>query len=233
VRLVVHLSSIAVYGPAEGEVDEATPTLTGDGPGYAHWKAAAEAICRAEAGPDLSVVILRPSIVYGAGSELWVRTLARRIIAGRWGHFGAAGEGICNLVHVSDVAAAVRAALNVGAGVEVFNINGPEPVTWNTWFSHFARAIGHELPSIAPAAWRRRSRLALPLKAAARIAPVRRRCETYLLGAPSASELRLFALRATYPVEKARRGLGWQPSVCLVEGTQDAVRWLKETGIVA
>jgi nucleoside-diphosphate-sugar epimerase len=235
VQQVVHLSSVSVYGSASGEVSEATPIIASDGRGYAHWKAAAEAACRLANGPDLSVVMLRPAIVYGAGSELWIRTLARRMIDRRWGVFGAAGEGICNLVHVRDVATAVGAAMAARAGGDVFNINGPEPLTWNAWFAHFARAIGQpELPAISPAAWRRRSRAALPLKFVVKFMPrLRQRCENHLLGAPAASELALFGLRAHYPTDAARLRLDWRPVVGLSEGTEDAVHWLRQTGLVA
>jgi nucleoside-diphosphate-sugar epimerase len=235
IRRLIHLSSISVYGRATGLISETTPTIPPGGAGYAHWKAAAEALCRQASGPGFEVVMLRPTIVYGAGCELWVRQLARRILSGRWGMFGDAGEGICNLVHVTDVAEAVGAALLAGLGEDgVFNINGPEALTWNAWFAHFATALGQaELPPVSPAAWRRRSRMALPIKALVRAAPpLRKHFATYLLGAPAASELDLFALKATYPISQASARLQWRPRVGLTEGTQDALRWLRQTGIV-
>jgi nucleoside-diphosphate-sugar epimerase len=107
VRRVVHVSSIAVYGGATGQVREDTPMVAADGRGYAAWKAAAEQACLAETG--VQTVRLRPTIVYGPGSTLWAAQMTRRIRSGRWGVAGAAADGTCNPVHVSDVATAIGA----------------------------------------------------------------------------------------------------------------------------
>ncbi len=109
--------------------------------GYAAWKAAAEQACLAQ--PGVETVRLRPAIVYGAGRHaLGVADGAAHPVR-PLGQFGAAGEGICNLVHVADVAAAVAAALAAPAVAgPAFNVNGPEAITWNQWFARLAAAIG-------------------------------------------------------------------------------------------
>ena len=83
VRRFVHISSVAVYGMARGAVTEAAPLLPAGGQGYGAWKAAAERACLQQDG--IEVVRLRPAIVYGPGSKLWVEQLASRIRSGRWG----------------------------------------------------------------------------------------------------------------------------------------------------
>ncbi|WP_426958441.1 NAD-dependent epimerase/dehydratase family protein [Muricoccus radiodurans] len=227
VRRLVHFSSIAVYGEAAGAVTEETPLLSPDTPGYAGWKVAAEAACLAARG--IEVVRLRPTIVYGPGSPLWVGKMAERIRAGVWGTFGEAGEGTCNLVHVDDVAGAVLAALSAPAAGQVFNVNGPEAVSWNAWFVRLAEAIGAPpLPAIPPGRLRARSLLSLPFKAAARLRPGL--APRWVLGAPAGSEMALFARRATYPTGAARDGLGWVPRVGLEEGLRDTTAWLLARG---
>ncbi len=228
VRRVVHVSSVAVYGRAIGIVREDAPLISPDGNGYAAWKMAAEQACLAE--PGVETVRLRPAIVYGPGGTLWVSRLARRIRAGRWGLFGAAGEGVCNLVHVSDVAAAVSAALAAPAAGAAFNVNGPEAVTWNEWFARLAAATGSRpLQTLSPLAWRTRSLAALPLKALARVRPGI--AADWLLGAPAASELTLFALAARYPTDAAQAALGWTPAIGIAEGLADSVAWLRQEGL--
>ncbi len=231
VRRVVHISSVAVYGTATGLVREESPLIPSNGHGYAAWKAAAEQACLAQSG--LETVRLRPAIIYGAGGTLWVSHMARRIRAGRWGTFGSAGEGICNLVHVADVATAAAAALTAPAAAgAAFNVNGPCAITWNQWFARLAGAIGApRLPSLSPLALQARSFASLPLKALARKRPGI--AADWLLGAPASSELTLFALRATYPADAARKGLGWSPSVGLDEGLADSVAWLRQEGLAA
>ena len=227
-RRMVHLSSVSVYGATTGEVAESTPLIPSGTPGYAGWKVAAEEACLAQRG--LEVVRLRPAIIHGAGSTLWVGRMAERIRAGRWGSFGAAGEGCCNLVHVSDVAEAVAAALSApGAAGRAFNVNGPEAISWNAWFERLAAAMGAPpLRAIPPAAIRARALLSLPLKAAARLRPGL--AASWLLGAPARSELALFALRAHYPTDAARAALGWVPRVGVEEGLAEAAAWLAGGG---
>ena len=216
VRRVVHISSIAVYGAAQGSVTEATPCIAPTGRGYAAWKVAAEDLCLQARG--LEVVRLRPTIVYSPDSPLWVEGLVRRIRSGWWGTFGAAGEGTCNPVHVADVARAALAAVHVpqAAGM-AFNINGADTLSWNDWFRQVALAAG-EPPLVPVAAMRLKLwRLAaLPFRVIRRVAP--RYCPSWVGMVPADSEMALFGLHATYPVTLAQTVLGWTPQVSLQEG---------------
>jgi len=136
--LVVHISSMAVYGAVEGSVDEDTG-LTGELGPYAQAKVAAEGL--ANSYPRR--IILRPGCEYGPGGELWSGRVARFLVAGRLGDLGAAGDGICNLVHVDDLASAVLLGLDNPAAVGgTFNLAVSDPPTWNEYFLRFAIALG-------------------------------------------------------------------------------------------
>lgn len=219
---VVYLSSIAVYGAATGRVTEDTPTVP-PGADYAGTKAACEALLAASAaGGGPAATVLRPAIVYGRGSALWIDTPARRLAAGTIGDMGAAGSGTCNPVHVNDVAAAVAAAVaHPPEGLAAYTINGSERPSWNDYFAALAATLGLPLPQLAPATLRRQHLFGLPMKAAARLLPglAARAALT-----PAASELRLFRLAADYPADAAQAALGWIPRVALAEGLADAVR---------
>jgi nucleoside-diphosphate-sugar epimerase len=134
---VVHLSSLAVYGSITGMVDETVPPR-GDLGDYSAAKLAAERLAaRCE-----SVVLLRPGIVYGAGSPWWSDRIARLLCARRLGDLDVRGDGLCNLVHVDDVAAAAVLALRTpGALGGTFNLGSPRIPTWNDYFSRYARAL--------------------------------------------------------------------------------------------
>jgi len=236
IRRVVHFSSIAVYGTASGVVKEASALVTAKGRGYAHWKVAAEEACRAAAHQRMDVVLLRPAIVYGPGSQQWVTRPARRLMGNVWGGLGTLGQGTCNLVHVGDVAEACLAAIRAPAfaGSEAFNISGPQTLSWNDWHERLAAALGCP-PSreVSPAGWRRRMLLGLPFKVLARLLPAGGRLfERQILAAPAPSELTLFALAATYPTDKAAARLGWQPRIGLEEGLAGSVAWLRASGLV-
>lgn len=226
VRRLVHLSSIAVYGDAQGEVTEKHPRVSSSGSGYAAWKAETEEIC--EAATEIDIVTLRPTIVHGAGSVLWVTKMAQRLRVGAIGDLGPAGEGFCNLVHVRDVAEAAVAGLTGQPGA--YNINGPEPVTWNAYFAQLAQAIGVPLPRISAASLRLRGVAAYPVKALGKVLPpLRGILPAALLEAPTPAEQQLYTLRATYPVDKAATGLSWTPRIGVEDGISEGASWWRHT----
>ncbi len=154
----VHLSSMAVYGPATGQVNEATPLDASLG-WYGRAKCVAEdevhayvasaAYRAAGAKQSPSAVILRPGCVYGPGSQLWVGRVGRWLQAHRLGDLGEAGDGYSNLVHVDDVCSAVLAALRLTLpdhpapeAAPAFNLAAPDSPRWNRYFVDLALAIG-------------------------------------------------------------------------------------------
>jgi nucleoside-diphosphate-sugar epimerase len=139
---VVHFSSVAVYGAAEGLIDEGAPLGAG-----VDWYGAAKVECESIAqdfgNQGLPVVILRPSCIYGPGSALWTVRIGQLLAARRLGDLGARGDGRCNLIYINDVAAAVVACLaRPLANGTALNLSDPDPVTWNNYFMRYGRAIG-------------------------------------------------------------------------------------------
>lgn len=157
VRRIVHLSSMAAYGPATGLVDETAPLVPIDP--YGRAKAECEVIIRDFVARGGDAVVLRPGCVYGPGGEQWVGRIARWLRAGRLGELGGMAEGRCNLTFNDDLAGAVMASLTApeAAGLS-FNIADADPGTWNQYFVRLGREIG------APV--RRVSRLRMQLEAA-------------------------------------------------------------------
>ncbi|WP_051378776.1 MULTISPECIES: NAD-dependent epimerase/dehydratase family protein [Derxia] len=140
--IVVHFSTMAVYGSSTGLVRE-SDELKADIGWYSEVKVKAELMARDFHNKGGRVVILRPGIVYGPGSELWIGRTGRWLRAGRLGDIGELGDGICNLVHVDDVCAAVLASLTRREAIgEAFNLAAPGPDTWNRFFARLAVAIG-------------------------------------------------------------------------------------------
>ncbi len=142
-RRLVHLSSMAVYGPVEGRVDE---SVANDGSlgWYGQAKCEAETHMAAFGAQGGSAVVLRPGCVAGPGSDLWVARIGRLLQARRLGDLGVAGDGWSNLVHVDDVCQAVLAALRADAapGVRTYNLAAPDSPRWNEYFVDLALAIG-------------------------------------------------------------------------------------------
>jgi nucleoside-diphosphate-sugar epimerase len=157
---IVHVSSMAVYGEASGNVDERAPfgkTLSA----YAQARVAAETLARIHP----NVVTLRPGCEYGPECLAWSARVAQWLTARRLGDLGARGDGVCNLVYIDDVVSAVLKALRTeGLEGQGFNLAMPLPPTWNEYFMQFAKALG-----------------ALPVK---RITKRRLQIETKLLAPP-------------------------------------------------
>jgi nucleoside-diphosphate-sugar epimerase len=221
---LVTFSSIAVYGAREGLVTE-------DDEGVAPFDAYAEAKRRcetlfrhwSEAAPGRRVIALRPGIVYGAGSTLWIDKMAQRILSGGWGVFPR-GNGFAALVHIDDLARQTLAACGLLTGGNrealprfvALNAVGPESVEWNDYFQALAGALGRPaLRTWSPAELALRQALAVPAK-------ILRRLGLDLLPqaalAPGAGELALFSLRAQYTGAKAAQVLGFSPAIRLREG---------------
>jgi len=218
---VVHLSTMMVYGTQTGTLDETAP-LRGDWDDYSRAKCEAEALAR----DCPTVVHLRPGIVYGAHSPIWSGWVGQWLLDQRLGDLGAAGEGICNLVHVDDVVAAVLIALRApGIEGQAFNLSLPDPPTWNGYFRAYAGALDVAcVPISAGRLALERTLLAPPLKIlellASRLRPgwqTPQPIRPWLL--------RLCAHAVRLDVGKAERflGLQWTP---LETGLRDSADWV-------
>lgn len=204
--LIVLLSSMTVYGSARGTVREDAP-LTGGLGAYSDAMVIAEA-CAARYP---RAIVLRPGVEFGPGAESWSGRPARWLAARRLGDLGARGDGICNLVYIDDLAAAVLGALRHPefAG-RAFNVAMPDPPTWNEYFIGYARALG-----AVPVARIGRRRLdletkvlAVPLKIAERAA----RAAGLSWSPPPAippSLLRVAGQEVELDSTQAREALGW------------------------
>ena len=143
-RRIIHLSTMSVYGDAEGLVNEDLPLDQPTG-WYGEAKRQAETHMSEFAQNGGEVCVLRPGCVFGPGSELWVGRTGRWLEAGRLGDLGIAGDGWSNLVHVDDVCQAVLSALKLeimSGEVPIFNLAAPDSPRWNDYFVDLAIAIG-------------------------------------------------------------------------------------------
>lgn len=221
---IIYLSSMAVYGSAEGLVDE-QHSLSGDAGAYAEAKLQAERM----ASKYPSAVILRPGCVYGPESPQWSGRIARWLLAHRLGDLGAAGDGFCNLIHVDDLVAAVLVALwKPQIEGEIFNIAQPAPPTWNEYFVRYARSLG-AVP-VRRISQRRLTveakLLAPPLKVLEILTGKVGRSTAGLPAPMPPSLLRLWRQEIRLDVDKAERmlNLSWTP---LDTGLRETAGWVR------
>ena len=251
VRKVVFTSSVAVYGEAGGVVREDTAPV-GPLTAYGAAKARAEAICREMADAHLSVVTLRPTLIYGPFSDQWSLPYLARFASGRWPALGARGEGRCNLVYVGDLVHFARHLIARDTGpYAVFNANGPEVPTWNSYLERFNAALG--FPPMRPEAAglglrvalrrpvRRLGKYALANHRGALVAladrspglkAMMKRTEADLRLNPNDDEMRRFSTDVTYSMDAARAA-GFVPPTSVDEGLALTADWARATSLVA
>ena len=226
VRRVVHTSSVAALGVPE---DVPGQRLPGKAPflneahtwnyrpdywpyGYAKYLAELEVQKAVTSGMD--VVIVNPTVVFGAGDvyrqdSSIVMQVARHKV-------GVLAEGGLNAVHVADVVAGQLAALEHGVTGERYILGG-QNLTHQELIGKIAAIVGAPVP-----------RVVLPgglLRAAARPLGL---FQQYLDLPVSTSELHLAGYHFYYDNRKAQVELGLQPPRPIEEALREAYEWFKQ-----
>lgn len=250
VERFVHISTIDVYGQADGVFDECQPLVAGTSE-YADAKIDAEKTCRRFVERGLPVVTLRPTLVYGPFSESWTVEWAERLQSPPWLLSEEDCQGSCNLLYVDDLIAAIGLALEGDAAIgEAFNINGPEQPTWSAYLQALNDALG--LPPLKPrsaTASHLSARVMSPVRAGAKfllahyggavkaiydryaIAKLGMRfAERTIRKTPTLGELGLLRRVASFPTTKAQTLLGYAPSFSMADGIGLSAAWLRHHG---
>jgi nucleoside-diphosphate-sugar epimerase len=216
VKRVVHLSSVGAYGPPHRDMmDEEHPIDLEQEDVYGRSKAAGELSVRklaAELG--LEVVIIRPAMVYGPRAYSWTLGLYRMVKKGVPVLFGK-GDGHSHPVYIDNLIDGIMlAAVHPNAAGEAFNFCD-RPVNWHTWWNYYGQMAGRKPRRI-------------PLWIAKIFAVL---SDTFKLKLPlSRVRLKYYARKLVFPIEKARRLMGYEPRIDLDEGMKRAEAWLREEG---
>jgi nucleoside-diphosphate-sugar epimerase len=136
---------------------------------------------------------------------------------------------------------------------EIFNINGPEVVTWNEYFEQFNNVLG--LPAMMsekPGRIRVGMGMVEPIRAIGKYAlkhhapqllwlshrsdnlkRLMQQTELTLRCTLNQDELRLFSRDAYYVPGKAERAFGFRPKIGIDEGLEMSAAWLDHMGDAA
>ncbi|MEE2703065.1 MAG: glycosyltransferase [Myxococcota bacterium] len=120
VQQLIFLSSVAVYGVEGRAVDESYPPAPFTDYGTSKWKAEQVYRCWLSEDPDRSLVIVRPTAIFGEGGHGNVSTLFKQLIEGSFVMVGS-GTNIKSLAYVGNLTAFVRYALRFGPGEHLYN----------------------------------------------------------------------------------------------------------------
>jgi GlcNAc-P-P-Und epimerase len=126
VKKIIFTSSVAVYGFQPHPVDESGPFTPFNA--YGKTKLEAEGVYRAWAAEDAArtLVIVRPTVVFGEGNRGNVYNLLRQIESGKFLMVGE-GRNIKSMAYVGNVASFLAHALTMGPGEHILNyVDGPD-----------------------------------------------------------------------------------------------------------
>lgn len=209
VRRLVHTSSVAVYGFDAGTFDESAPRRRVGEP-YIDSKTAAEQICESAAeSARLELKILRPAVIYGPGDSGMVARMIELLASGKLPMIGDGGSHV-GLVHVSDVVTALIAAADHDGPDRVFNVMGPDDLTWKNLIARIVERFGFAAPKRVARGVAVALGAVLSALYAVRLAP----------DPPplSSHAVKFLTAERSYPTQRLRERLGVNPAVPIEQG---------------
>lgn len=219
VRRVVHVSSVSVYGfPGGVDITEDTPFTPRPGDRYITTKAEGEKLALSYNGQGLEVAVVRPAGVYGPNDRTTTMQIAPALIGGKFGHVDG-GAHVMAPAYIDNVVQVMRlAGDSPNAPGEAFNVVDDGRTTWREFIGWMCEDLGCAQP-----------RLSAP---AGLVFPVAAMVETCAraLGAKQSPLINKYRVRAVmrdshYSAEKAKRLLGYRPTVSTREGVRRAAAW--------
>lgn len=226
---LLHLSSVAVYGPARWatpghRTDERTSLETPipEEAWYARSKREAEQLVLTahEAGRVWATAV-RPAVVYGPRDRQFVPRVARLLERGIAPLVGG-GRTTLAIVHAANVAqGAVLAATSDVAGGEAYNLANDFDVTAAEFFRLAAEGMERSVRFVKVPVPLARLGLAL-VKGATPLFSNR------ALAVAAASSVDFLARDNPFSSDLARAELGWSPTVTHEQGVPDAFRWWRK-----
>jgi nucleoside-diphosphate-sugar epimerase len=141
VQKIVFTSSVAVYGFHPRAVDESGPFQPFNE--YGKTKLEAEGVYRAwaEEDPNRTLVIVRPTVVFGEANRGNVYNLLWQIASGRFFMVGP-GTNIKSMAYVGNVAAFLAHVLTLPPGVHISNYVDSPDMNTRDLVAHIYRCLG-------------------------------------------------------------------------------------------
>ncbi len=150
IRKIVFTSTVAVYGLNKTNPDENFPTDPFND--YGKSKLQAEELLRAwynEAPQDRTLIIVRPTVVFGPKNKGNVYNLLQQILSGKFLMIGN-GENKKSMAYVSNLVSFIKHSLNEikGAGYQLFNYADKPDLTTNQLVKIISQSSGTKLSQL-------------------------------------------------------------------------------------
>jgi nucleoside-diphosphate-sugar epimerase len=227
---LLHLSSVAVYGPEArysnpaGSTDETTPLPPlPEAAYYARSKRESEElVMQAHRAGRIWATAVRPCVIYGPRDRQFVPRVGRIVRTGFAPRVGS-GNNRLAIVHAAHVAdGAVRALMHASADGQAFNLANDFDVTTADFLRLAGAGIGVRVKLVP-----------IPVVVARGALVIVKGIATLAMGGGAsavsgAASLEFLTRDNPFSSERARRELGWSPSIPPREGIPAAFRWWKE-----
>ncbi|SFB83815.1 Nucleoside-diphosphate-sugar epimerase [Marinospirillum celere] len=142
IQRIVFTSSVAVYGFAPANTDESGEINPFHDYGKSKWQA--EEVFRqwqVKDAANRSLVIVRPTVVFGEGNRGNVYNLLKQIASGRFVMLGE-GTNVKSMAYVENVAAFLEFSLGFGPGIHTYNYVDKPDMDMNTLVSQVRATLG-------------------------------------------------------------------------------------------
>jgi nucleoside-diphosphate-sugar epimerase len=221
VKKFVHVSTTDVYGHPDYPADETAPHRL-RGWQYGDTKIQGEQVVwDFYRQHGLPITVVRPVNIYGPRSTTFVLEIVELLKSGSMMHIGQGRKpaGLTYVTNVVDVL--IRAADSDNSVGQAYNACDGSDVTWRQYVNRLADVVG------AP-----RPRVVLPYRLAYLAAWAMEK--TYgalrIKSRPLLTRMvvELFSTHQGFPIDKARRELGYEPQVDFDEGLRRVQDWLRQ-----
>ncbi len=142
VKTIIFTSTVAVYGFAPIGTNESGKIAPFND--YGRTKFEAEQVFKAwqaEAPTERTLVIIRPTVVFGEQNRGNVYNLLRQIASGKFVMVGS-GENLKSMAYVENVAAFIEYSMSFKPGVHIYNFIDKPDFTMNTLVGNVNRILG-------------------------------------------------------------------------------------------
>lgn len=230
-RLVYVSTASAVYeGRDIKNGDESLPYSTVSQAPYSESKIAAEReLLSANGKDDVSICAIRPHVVFGPGDQRFLPAILARAKAGKLRYAVGRGDKLSDFTYVSNLVDALlladaKMAAGIGVAGEAYFITNGEPMPFFDFVKRVLKRL--DLPPI---------RGSVPFTVAYLVAAVAEGIDTLRGGTLNSEDgLSRFAVRYMcthhyFSIDKARRELGYEPTVSIAEGIDRTVKELRAT----
>ncbi|SEJ95250.1 Nucleoside-diphosphate-sugar epimerase [Sphingobium sp. AP50] len=218
VKRAVHVSteSVLLNGRALVNVDESHPSPKRFPGAYSRTKAQAETIALASARDGLEVMVVRPRFVWGRDDTTALPILVAAARSGQMAWIDG-GHYLTSATHVANACHGIDLALCKGSSGETYFITDGEPLTFRNLVSRILETQGIAAPTKEVPSWL--------VRAVAGVAEGVARLSGGRIKPPvTRQDLATMAGEVTLDISKARRKLGYAPTVSVEDGLAELAR---------